>query len=272
MPRIQLSRSNYGSLFLIHWVFGSTAILPSNCQNHCCLETPGPLDIRILTQRQWEERGQDATWQFGTDWIDDKKLLSRLKAGGLQWAGDQEQRQVALQDSCCFSLWGGTDVPFELQQPSTVWEPRTYDSHPWASCCPPRRLSLIRYLCWTYRVCRRSIKVSKNYLSLVFCILGKNTVCHHQVKILDFFCPTPSNWKFYLYNISGLSSCVPIISLCGPISSCGHFVPGPFLWTQCISLPQVFFLKVIIYLGDHPRTLLGFKAAHKINPALKTAM
>lgn len=156
-----------------------------------------------------------------------------------------------------------------MQKSSAVWEPRRYDSHLWASCCPLWRLSLIRYLCWTYRACRRSIKISKNYLSLVFCILRKNTVCYHQVKTLDFFGPTPSNWKFYLYNISRLSPCVPIICLHGLISSCGHFVPGPFLWTQYISF---FFLKVIIYLGGHPRTLLGFQAAHKIKPVLKNAM
>lgn len=145
----------------------------------------------------------------------------------------------------------GTDLPCKLQKSYAVWEPQRYDSHPWASCCSLWRLSLIRYLCWTYRVCRRSIKIRKNYLSLVFCILGKNTVCHHQVKTLNFFCPTTSNWKFYLYNIPRLSPCVPIICValfqvvvtlyldpsCGPNTSLSSFLKSS---STLVVTPELF--------------------------------
>lgn len=116
---------------------------------------------------------------------------------------------VALWDSGCFSHWGRHRSPFRTAEiisnvgATEVW--RTLVSFLLPTVETLIDLLLVLDIQSIQKINKNKQKLS--YLLLVFCILDKNTVCHHQVKILDFFCPTPSNWKFYLYNISGISPC-----------------------------------------------------------------
>lgn len=178
---MQLSTSKCSSL--IHWVCENVAILPSNCRNHCCSETAGPFDIwvpaNMETVRGKWPRCYITVWHwFGRWW----KLLGRE----LQWAGGPEQRQVALHIFSCFSRWERHRSPF--QNAEIHLHHGNHRGITPASLLLPTVETLIGdsnkacYFCWTYRTCRRSIKISKNYLSLVFCVLGKNTVCHHPSK------------------------------------------------------------------------------------------